>query len=67
MKGFAIFTLILSIIASLFGGLGVFLSGNNASDFAMAAALLGAGFPGILLSCLVIAVVDIRDRLTPQS
>jgi hypothetical protein len=61
MKGFATFTLVLSIIGVVLGFL-VMVAGNSAESMS-GAAVLGGAFSGVLLSCLVMVAVDIRDTL----
>jgi hypothetical protein len=63
MKAFGIITLVLSVLASSFGLLGLIFSGGNTSDLTIGACLLGIGSPGMLLSCVVITLADIRTSL----
>jgi hypothetical protein len=61
MKGFAIFILVLCVISALLG-LAMSLLGNGAEEV-QGATYLGSGITGILLSCVVIALTDIRTSL----
>jgi hypothetical protein len=63
MKGFAIFILVLCVIGALIGFM-MMTIGNNL-EATQGAGLLGSGITGILLSCVVIALADIRKALTP--
>jgi len=60
MKGLAIFVLVLAVLGVLIGFL--MFTGNRA-DQADGMALIGSGFMSILLSCVVIALADIRTCL----
>ncbi len=62
MRGFAIFTLVLAAIGS-FIGLVMMITGNRV-DGMVGSAMLGGGFTGILLSCVVIALADIQVLLS---
>jgi len=64
MKNFAIFTIVLTALGMLIGFI-MLVSGNGAEQ-AVGAALLESGFTGVLLSCAVIALADIRDAITSQ-
>jgi hypothetical protein len=62
VKVFAKIILVLSAIGSLLG-FAEMLTGNS-GEALQGTLLLGGGLTAILLSCLVIAVDDIRTRLT---
>jgi hypothetical protein len=62
MKGFAIFTIVLSVIGMLIGIINIADSNQyHMTEMFVGVALLPSGFLGILLSCAVIALADIRD------
>jgi hypothetical protein len=61
MKGFAIFILVISILAFL---LGIFaLTGNGESDAIQGAAMIGSGIGGVIFSCVLIVLADIRNAV----
>jgi hypothetical protein len=55
MRGFAGFILVISILGCLLGLFALFGGGG--------AAMLGSGFTGILLSCVILVLVDIRTAV----
>lgn len=60
MKGFAIFFLTLSVLTIVAGFLTM---SDGGVEIAAGAAMVGSGFTGILLSCAVIALADIRGLI----
>lgn len=61
MKNFAIITLVLAVIGSIIGTL--MMVAGNGGEQVIGSALLGGGFTGILLSCAIIALADIRAEM----
>jgi len=61
MKTFAQVAIALSILGMLVGFIWA-MAGDHVGDVMTGSALVGSGFSSILLSCVVVALADIREN-----